>query len=506
MLPPPPPFPSLLLLSPLFLLSAVFLSFYLKRTRHCQKKPPGPPSWPVLGNLHLLGTLPHRSLQSLAKHYGPIMSLRLGQVPAVIVSSPEAAELFLKTHDVVFASRPIIQASEFLSYGSKGMAFCEYGPYWRSMRKLCTLQLLSASKVEMFGPLRREELGQLVKSLEKSAAAREVVDVTEKVGRLGEDIMYKMIFGRNRDDRFDLKGLVNEVFDLVGAFNIADFVPFLAPFDIQGIRRRLQKTSKELDEIFETIMREHGESPGGQSGRRKDFVDILLSCMDTYDDQHNFVIDRTNIKAILLDLISASFDTSSTVILWAIPELLRNPRVMEKLQHELESQVGKTRMVGEADLPRLSYLDMVIKETMRLYPVAPLLVPRACREDITINGYHIRKNSRIIVNAWAIGRDPKTWSDNVESFCPERFLNSNIDYGGHDFEFLPFGSGRRGCPGVQLGLITVKLILAQLVHCFNWELPDDKSPDQLDMSETFGLSMPRADHLLALPSYRLLIN
>ncbi|XP_054818499.1 cytochrome P450 CYP736A12-like [Prosopis cineraria] len=467
---------------------------------------PGPPSWPVIGNLHLLGTLPHRSLQSLAKHYGPIMSLRLGQVPAVVVSSPEAAELFLKTHDVVFASRPASQASEFLAYGSRGLPFIEYGPYWRSMRKLCTVQLLSASKVEMFSPLRREELGQLVKSLEKSAAAREAVDVTEKVGRLVEDIMYKVILGRNRYDRFDLKGLIREALTLVGAFNVADFVPFLGPLDIQGIRRRMLKTSKELDEILETIMREHEVAPVGQNGRRKDFVDILLSCMNTYDDQHNFVIDRTNIKAILLDMIAASFDTSAAVVLWAIPELLRNPRVMKKLQHELEVQVGKTRMVEEADLPRLSYLDMVIKETMRLYPVGPLLLPRVCREDITINGYRIKKNSRLIVNVWAIGRDPKTWSDNVESFCPERFLNSNIDFGGHDFEFLPFGSGRRGCAGIQLGLITVKLILAQLVHCFNWELPDGMSPDELDMSETFGLSMPRADHLLAVPSYRLLIN
>ncbi|XP_028801112.1 cytochrome P450 CYP736A12-like [Neltuma alba] len=502
------PFPSLLLLPLLFLLSALFLSLCLRRPKHGQKQPPGPPAWPVIGNLHQLGTLPHRFLQSLAKRYGPIMSLRLGQVPAVVVSSPDAAELFLRTHDVAFANRPRTQASDFLSYGSKGMVFSEYGPYWRDMRKLCTLELFSSSKLETFAPLRREELRQLVKSIEKSAAASEVVDLTEKVERLVEDIMYKMIFGRNRDDRFDLKGLIHEGMKLAGAFNIADFVPFLAPLDIQGFTRRLVKTSKEVDEILETIVREHEEAaPEEQNRQHKDFVDILLSCMDTnYDDHHNFVIDRTNIKAMLLDMIAAALDTSSVVILWAFPELLRNPRVMKKLQLELENQVGKSKMVEEADLPRLSYLDMVVKETMRLYPVGPLLVPRVCGEDIIINGYYIRKNSRIIVNSWSIGRDPKVWSDNVEEFFPERFLDGNMDYRGYEFQFLPFGSGRRGCPGLQLGLITVKLILAQLVHCFNWELPEDKSPDELDMTETFGLTMPRANHLLALPSYRLPIN
>ncbi|KAI9088064.1 hypothetical protein K1719_030041 [Acacia pycnantha] len=499
--------PSLLLLPLLFLLSALFLSPCLRLLNGVRKQPPGPLAWPVIGNLHLLGTLPHRSLHSLAKRCGPIMSLRLGQVPAVVVSSPEAAELFLKTHDVVFASRPKSQSAEVLSYGSKGMVFSEYGPYWRNMRKLCTSQLLSASKVDMFVPLRREELRRLVKSIEKSAEAREAVDLTEKVGRLVEDVMYKMMVGSDNDNRFDVKGLVHEALNLVGAFNIADFVPFLAPLDIQGLTRRLLKISKKVDEAIETVISEHEEALlVGQNREHKDFVYLLLSCMDTYNDQHNSVIDRTNIKAILMDIFAGAADTSATVIMWAFPELIRNPSVMEKLQLELENQVGTSNMVEEADLPRLTYLDMVVKETMRLHPVAPLLLPRVCREDITINGYYIKKNTRIIVNAWSIGRDPKIWSHNVELFCPERFLDSNIDYRGYDFQFLPFGSGRRGCPGLQLGLITVKLVLAQLVHCFNWKLPEGMSADELDMTETFGLTVPRANPFLALPSYRLSIN
>lgn len=400
--------------------------------------------------------------------------------------------------------------SDSVSYGSKGMAFSEYGPSWRNMRKLCTLQLLSTSKVDMFGPIRREELVEAVEWIKKAAAAREVVDVSEKVGEVIEDMIYRMLLGRKRDDRFDLKRIVQETLSLAGAFNIADFLPLFRPFDIQGIRKRLVKNCKEVDDMLETVMKEHEEAAAAAHHKKehKDIVDILLSCLQDshYDDDQNPVKDRSNVKALLLDLFSGAIDTSITVSLWAFSELLKNPRVMKKLQHELTNIIGKTRLVEEVDLPRLTYLDMVIKETLRLHPVAPLLLPRVSTEDITVNGYYIKKRSRVIVNAWAIGRDPKVWSDNVEMFYPERFMNSNIDLRGNDFELIPFGSGRRRCPGMQLGLVAVKFVIAQLMHCFNWELPCGVSPDELDMTEKFGLLTPRANHLLAVPSYCLDVN
>ncbi|GMN21730.1 hypothetical protein TIFTF001_043372 [Ficus carica] len=202
--------------------------------RNGRKLPPGPRPLPIIGSLHMLTTLPHRGLRDLAQKYGPIMSLWLGQVPAVVISSPEAAELFLKTHDIAFASRPIIQASEYLSYGSKGMVFTEYGPYWRNLRKLCTLQLMSRSKIESFAALRRDEVGALVERLkEAAAAAGEVVDVSAKVRELIEDITYKMILGRNKDEKYDLKKIIGDSTNLVGAFNLADYVPYLGPLDLQ---------------------------------------------------------------------------------------------------------------------------------------------------------------------------------------------------------------------------------------------------------------------------------
>ena len=201
-------------------------------------------------------------------------------------------------------------------------------------------------------------------------------------------------------------------------------------------------------------------------------------------------------------MLAASMDTSATATEWAISELIKHPRVLNKVQKELETVVGLDRMVEESDLERLEYLDMVVKETLRLHPVAPLLVPHAAMEDCTVDGFHIPNKSRIIVNAWAIGRDPNSWTD-PEKFYPERFVGSSIDLRGRDFQLIPFGSGRRGCPGLQLGLTVVRLLVAQLVHCFDWELPNGMHHTELDMVEEFGLTTPRANHLRAIPTCRL---
>ncbi|CAK8537671.1 unnamed protein product [Lathyrus sativus] len=477
-----------------------------KQKNNKNKKPPGPRALPIIGNLHLLGKLPHRALQSLSKKYGPIMSMQFGQVPAVVISSSKSAELFLKTHDLVFASRPKTQATDILYYGSQGLVFSEYGPYWRNVRKLVILKLLSASKVEKFAPIRKQELGVLVKSLEKAALVGEVVNVSEAVENLIEDIVYKMMLGRSKYEQFDIKKLVKESVVLLGAFNLADFVPWLAAFDLQGIKRACKKVGRAIDDALEVIMTDHEQVTNVDKNRDEDFIDILLSIVNQTFDQESEskdAIDRSNIKAILLDLLLATLDTSSYSIEWTLSELIRHPRVMKILQDEIQNEVGNKRMVEEKDVKKFNYLDMVIDESLRLHSIAPLLVPRESRENVTIEGYFIKEKTRVIVNAWAIGRDPNVWSNNVEEFYPERFIDKKMNYQGNEFESIPFGSGRKGCPGIQMGLIIVKFVIAQLVHCFNWELPGDINPSNLNMEETFGLSAPRAQHLHAIPRYRL---
>lgn len=182
-------------------------------------------------------------------------------------------------------------------------------------------------------------------------------------------------------------------------------------------------------------------------------------------------------------------DTSATTVEWALSELIKHPQLMKKVQNEIENVVGMERMVEESDLEKLEYPDMVVKETLRLHPVAPLLLPHASTEDCSVNGFHVPKKSRVIINVYAIGSDPNAWTD-AEEFIPERFVGSNIDMRGNHFQLIPFGSGHRGCLGIQLGLIVVKLVLAQLLHCFNWEPPDGLLPSELDMTEEFGLSVP----------------
>ncbi|HDB9652920.1 TPA: cytochrome P450 [Escherichia coli] len=490
----------------LTLLVALGLSILLRRRQKRNNLPPGPPALPIIGNIHILGTLPHQSLYNLAKKYGPIMSMRLGLVPAVVISSPEAAELVLKTHDIVFASRPRLQVADYFHYGTKGVILTEYGTYWRNMRRLCTVKLLNTVKIDSFAGTRKKEVASFVQSLKEASVAHKMVNLSARVANVIENMVCLMVIGRSSDERFKLKEVIQEAAQLAGAFNIGDYVPFLMPLDLQGLTRRIKSGSKAFDDILEVIIDEHVQDIKDHDDEQHgDFIDVLLAMMNKPMDSREglSIIDRTNIKAILVDMIGAAMDTSTSGVEWAISELIKHPRVMKKLQDEVKTVIGMNRMVEEADLPKLPYLDMVVKETMRLHPPGPLLVPRESMEDITINGYYIPKKSRIIVNAWAIGRDTNAWSNNAHEFFPERFMSSNVDLQGQDFQLIPFGSGRRGCPGMRLGLTTVRLVLAQLIHCFDLELPKGTVATDLDMSEKFGLAMPRAQHLLAFPTYRL---
>ncbi|CAH9109882.1 unnamed protein product [Cuscuta europaea] len=472
-----------------------------------KKLAPGPRALPILGHLHLLGKNPHRDLSKLAKLHGPIMRLRFGFIEHVVVSSPPAAHLFLNTHDLLFAGRPPHQASNHINYGQINLTFGQYGPYWRAIRKICTLELLSSHKIKSFQSVRTEEMCLLVQSL-KSAAAE--VDLSARVAALAADMSCRTVFGKKYEfkdiDERGLKVAVKETMELFARPNLADFFPpYLGWLDLQGFTRRLKATAGVFDTFLERILDDHEQLKGesGDEKRTKDFVDIFLSISKSGETDFHF--SRQHVKSILLDMFVTSMDTSATVIEWTVCEIIKHPQVMKKVQQELESKVGLDRMVDESDLENLKYLEMVIKESLRLHPVAPLLLPHEAREDCVVDGFHIPKGARIMVNVWAIGRDPNVWPD-PEKFIPERFEGLNIDYKGQHYELIPFGSGRRMCPGLQLGITVVRLVVAQLVHCFDWELSKSMSPaEELDMTEEFGLVLTRASHLMVVPKYRLCI-
>ncbi|OIT02523.1 cytochrome p450 cyp736a12 [Nicotiana attenuata] len=471
-----------------------------------KKLPPGPRGLPLIGNLHMIGENLHQDLYKIAKKYGPIMTIRFGLVPTIVASSPHAAEQFLKNHDLIFASRPYHAACHYIFYNQRNLIMAKYGPHWRNMRKLCALQLLSSVKINSFQPMRKQELEILVNFLKKAALNQDEVDLSAKVAYLSANMACLMVFGKKYnidEDNKGFKGVIQETSHIAATPNLAELFPFLRFLDLQGLARRMKQVAKSCDEFLENVIDEHVRLSTDEKKQTSDIVDTLMGIMRSGEAEFEF--DRCHVKAVLLDLLVASMDTSSAAIEWILSELFRHPDVMKKLQKELEHVVGRKRMVEESDLENLQYLDMVIKEGFRLHPVAPLLLPHESIEDCIVDGFHMPKGSRLLVNVWAIGRDSDTWLE-PEKFIPERFQGSNIDLRGQNFQLLPFGSGRRSCPGLQLGLTIVRLAVAQLVHCFDWKLPNGMMPKDIDMTEKFGLVTAKTQHLMAIPNYRLHIQ
>ncbi|TKY73318.1 Flavonoid 3'-monooxygenase [Spatholobus suberectus] len=305
-----------------------------------------------------------------------------------------------------------------------------------------------------------------------------------------------------RADEF--KAMVVELMVLAGVFNIGDFIPSLEWLDLQGVQAKMKKLHKRFDSFLASIIEEHNSS--SKSEKHKDLLSILLSLKDVKDDDGN-QLTNTEIKALLLNMFTAGTDTSSSTTEWAIAELIRNPRILAQVQQELDTVVGRDRSVKEEDLPHLQYLQAVIKETFRLHPSTPLSLPRVAAESCEIFGYHIPKGATLLVNVWAIARDPKEWVDPLE-FKPERFLpggeKADVDVKGNDFEVIPFGAGRRICAGLSLGLRMVQLLTATLVHSFDWELENGLNLEKLNMDEAYGLTLQRAVPLSVHPKPRLM--
>ncbi|KAF9593163.1 hypothetical protein IFM89_020459 [Coptis chinensis] len=345
-----------------FLAGLWFVLYHLSssRDKNCSSSlPPGPLGLPLIGHLHMLGVLPHHNLRKMAKKYGPIMSIRLGLIPTIVVSSPGFAELFLKTHDLVFASRPKFLAAEYMSYGQKNLGAAPYGQYWRNIRKLCTLELLSNSKVEFFKSMRREDLVNFVESLRTTAQDGSLIDISAKVESLINDVMYRMVVGL-KDDRFKLKPNIQEGVRLAGLFNFADYIPYVGALDLQGLGRRMKAVSKMVDELLDKIIEEHLSDAKEVQGTHMDFIDVMLSLIEA-NDSRKLHLGRDHVKAITLDMLAAGMHTSSTTVEWVIAELLKHPRVMKLVQEELQRVVGLDRMVEETDFIKLDYMKMVIK-------------------------------------------------------------------------------------------------------------------------------------------------
>ncbi|KAJ8759812.1 hypothetical protein K2173_009913 [Erythroxylum novogranatense] len=463
---------------------------------------PGPMKLPIIGNLHnLVGSLPYHALRDLAEEHGPIMHLRLGEVSTVVVSSAELADEVLRVQDISFAQRPNLLAPTILTYGGLDIAFAPYGEYWKQMRKFCMTELLSPKRVQSFTSVRHDEVKNLVESVRSSAGSP--INFSKMVLLFANKVVCRSAFGSkcSEDKQEAVIEGAKKGTELAAGFNIVDVFPSLAFLQgITGMKAELLALQEQLSEVFDTIIEEHRErlrttgQGGGESGE-DDLLDVLLRLQES--GNLRCPITRNSLKAVILDMFTAGTDTSSITSEWAMAEMMKNHRVLKKAQAEVRQNLRGKKAITDADVEELHYLKEVIKETLRLHPPVPLLLPRQSRETCVVNGYEIPGKTTLMINAWALGRDPKYWSD-AERFIPERFEDGRLDFKGQNFEFIPFGAGRRICPGMHFGLANVVLPLAQLLYYFDWKLPDGMSPQNLDMTEKFGATVGRKHSLMLI--------
>ncbi|PIA51583.1 hypothetical protein AQUCO_01100440v1 [Aquilegia coerulea] len=480
-----------LFLSSLILVTLLFLSIWAlkKKNKHGYKPsfPPSPPKLPIIGNLHQLGNLPHRSLQKLSKEYGPLMLMQLGGKPTVVASSAETAREILKTHDLDFCSRPSLAGPKRLSYNFLDFAFVPYGEYWKEMRKICVLELFSTRRVQSFRFVREEEVAHMIKSI--SASSSGPVNLTEKLFSLTINIISRVAFGKKYQgggsDVGNFHEIVIEAMNMLGSFTATDFFPYFGwIIDLfTGHSRRLEKCFHAFDNFYQQVIDEHLD-PQRKRPEQEDIIDVLVRLQN----EQSGAVSLTNV-------FLGGVDTAAITMVWGMTELARNPKVMKKVQEEIRNCVGNKGMVEESDIDKLEYFKMVVKETLRMHPPSIMLVPRETMNHCKVNGYDIYPKTRVLVNVWAIGRNAEYW-ENPEEFIPERFTNSSIDFKGQDFEFLPFGSGRRICPAISMGTAMIELGLANLLYHFNWELP---SKDDINMDEIAGLTVHKKIPLCLVP-------
>ncbi|KAL3371358.1 hypothetical protein AABB24_008075 [Solanum stoloniferum] len=390
------------------------LAFVLKIFSHPKRKlPPGPMPWPIIGNLNLLGSLPHVSFHHLSQKYGDLMLLKFGSKPVLVASSPEMAKEILKTHDTIFASRPPLAAG-------KPILLKDHLPRF-------TLRTISRIAMSDKYCSDQSNSDTSIATLER------------------------------------LQWMLDEWLVLGGVINLGDWIPLFSWFDLQGYVRQMKALGKNFTQFYKYVIDDHNATKMQTTGDfvPKDMVDALLHLSN--DPNLEVKLTSDHMMGLINNLLAGGTDTAAATIEWTFQELLRRPNIIDKARQELDRAIGKERWVEEEDFSKLPYIDAIIKESFRLHPLCALLPPHYSIEDCKVAGYDIPKGTIVYVNAWSLGRNSKYW-DRAEEFIPERFIENNIDVKGQNFAFLPFGSGRRRCPGYSLGMKVVRTTMANLLH------------------------------------------
>uniref|UniRef100_A0A803KYZ2 Cytochrome P450 n=1 Tax=Chenopodium quinoa TaxID=63459 RepID=A0A803KYZ2_CHEQI len=626
------------------LLTIVYITFIYKTFSKSKViNPPGPRPWPIIGNMLLLDDKPHRVVAKLSRIYGPIMSLKLGSLTTIVISSPEIAkEMFVK-HDLDFSSRIVQDAVRALNHEKVSLVWLPVSPKWREIRKILALQLFTTHRLNESQDIRHKKVKELVDYVQQCCEAGQAVDIGKAgfttVLNLLSNTFFSMDFASHSSSGLqEFKELVRHFMEEIGRPNVSDFFPLIRWLDLQGVLKRSRRNYTKSLDIFQKIIDERLRDPNapkddvlatllklikdnnlsldevkhllvpsykakkvnelveyvqqrcegslpvdiGKAGnttslnllsntffsidlashtdsnsqefrdltrnivedaarpnvsdlfpivRRLDiqgvlkrhtiyfgklmrifekFIDERLkNPMDVKDDVlgtllklvENNELSLDEVKHMLVDLFIAGTDTTSITLEWAMTELLRNPTKMEKAKSELDEVLGKKGSMQESYISNLPYIQAILKETLRLHPPAPLLIPHKAVKDVQLGDYLVQKNSTLWVSVWWISHDPSIWP-NPECFLPERFLEKEIDAKKQDFEFIPFGAGRRMCPGILLAYRMLHLMLATLIHSFNWKKGHGELLEDLDMEEKFGMTLQKAHPLEAIPFIR----
>ncbi|MED6123193.1 hypothetical protein PIB30_046809 [Stylosanthes scabra] len=424
------------------------------------------------------------------------MLLQLGHIPTVVVSSALVVNEIMKGHDSALSNRAQSTATNALLYGSNDIGFANYGESWKQKRKICVRELLSPKMVESesIRLVREGAVAELVDKVREAASRTcSSVNLSELVVEAANNIICNSALGLKNDAKGvrckdSVKKLAKKVMFQVGVVTIGDHFPWLSWVDVvTGKLQQFKNTFQALDPLFDEIIAERRSSIINRRAHddddddQRDFVDILIQ-LQQQQPANNNAFSNIDIKSILLDMFVAGSETTSVTVEWAMSELMKNPVELKKVQEEVRRVVGKKSNVEDNKVKEMEYLKCVVKETLRLHPPAPLLAPRVARSHVKLKGYDIPAKTRLYVNAWAIQRDPQVW-DNPEEFIPERHRHSHNHT--QDFKLIPFGFGRRGCPGTNFGLASVEYMLANLLYYFNWE---SQQAQAIDMSEIFGLA------------------
>ncbi|KAK3129630.1 hypothetical protein QOZ80_6BG0482560 [Eleusine coracana subsp. coracana] len=463
--------------------AAALIVFILYVVKHRQsgggggKLPPSPPSLPLVGHVHLMSSLAHRSLLDLQLRYGSsggLLLLQLGRRRTLVASTAAAATDIFKHHDVAFASRPGGAVADKLMYGRRNVSFAPYGDHWRRAKKVAVVHLLSPRRVEALARVRAAEATALVDAVRRRRGGRRRAEAAP--------------------------GRADDVLPAAAARAVRRAT---------GLEKKLDEQVAAWDQFFAEIMAAHAEKGADGAGKEEaeDIMGVLLRLREEGSTEGLELTDDV-IKAIVKDMIAAATDTSSLTVEWTMAELAANPRVMAKLNDEISrvfTNADHTDTIVQADLGRMEYLRAVLKEVLRLHPPAPLLVPHYSTTPTVVQGYEVPANTSLFINAWAIGRDPAAW-DEPEEFRPERFVggsSTGVDFRGSDYQLVPFGAGRRVCPGINFALPIVELALVSLLHHFEWSLPHGMRPEDLDIGEAPGLTTPPRVPLVLVPRERL---